>query len=235
MPNDMPSTAALFLTEDHVNRVFREVPETDDAELWGWSRLDDAGIAAKAREILAQRPEGPLQVFAYGSLLWKPEFTPVTERQGRALGWHRAFCIELTSWRGTPEAPGLMMALMPGGECTALLHEVAETEVLAATEALVRREMPYVELSDSYSWVPVETAGGMVSALTFYAPPRGNRLRTDLTLEETAQIIARACGHAGSNVEYLHRTVTSLAAQGLHDAQLWRLERLVAEEIDALF
>ncbi|WP_226621968.1 gamma-glutamylcyclotransferase [Alloyangia pacifica] len=224
----------LHLTEAHVTRVFRDIPEGDDAAHWGWTRLDDAAISAKAREILAQRPEGPLQVFAYGSLLWKPEFRPVASRPGRALGWHRAFCIELTSWRGTPEAPGLMMALLPGGDCTALLQEIAEAEVEAAMEALVRREMPYEELASSYAWVEVEAETGPVRALTFYAPPAGERLRTDLTLEETAAIIARACGHAGSNTEYLHRTVTSLAAQGIHDANLWRLQQLVAAEIDAL-
>ncbi len=224
----------LHLTEDHVNRVFRDIPEGDDAEHWGWTRLDDDAIDAKAREILAQRPEGPLQVFAYGSLLWKPEFRPVTSRPGRALGWHRSFCIELTSWRGTPEAPGLMMALLPGGECTALLQEIAESEVTDAVAALVRREMPYEELATSYAWVDVEAGAGQVRALTFYAPPVGERLRTDLSLEQTAGIIARACGHAGSNTEYLHRTVTALAAQGIHDASLWRLQQLVAAEIDAL-
>ncbi|WP_353472979.1 gamma-glutamylcyclotransferase [Salipiger sp. H15] len=223
----------LHLTDAHVSRVFRDIPEGDAADR-GWTRLDDAAIAAKAREILSQRPEGPLQVFAYGSLLWKPEFRPAASRRGRALGWHRSFCIELTSWRGTPEAPGLMMALMPGGDCTALLQEVPEDEVGTALEALVRREMPYVELSTSYSWIDVEAEAGPVRALTFYAPPKGERLRTDLTLEQTAAIIARACGHAGSNTEYLHRTVTALAAQGIHDAKLWRLQQLVAAEIDAL-
>ncbi len=224
----------LHLTEEHVSRVFRDVPEGDDALHWGWTRLDEAAISAKAREILAQRPEGPLQVFAYGSLLWKPEFRPVASRPGRAIGWHRAFCIELTSWRGTPEAPGLMMALMPGGDCTALLQEIAEPEVLPALEALVRREVPFAEVAESYAWIEVEAAEGPVRALTFYAPPKGQDLRRDLSLEQTAAIIARACGHAGSSTEYLHRTVTALAAQGIHDPNLWRLQQLVAAEIDAL-
>ncbi|MBE9639125.1 gamma-glutamylcyclotransferase [Salipiger mangrovisoli] len=224
----------LHLTEDHVNQVFRDVAEGDDAEHWGWKRLDDAAVADKAREILAQRPEGPLQVFSYGSLLWKPEFRPAASRPGRAQGWHRSFCIELTSWRGTPEAPGLMMALLPGGECTALVQEIDEDEVLPVLEALVRREMPYAELAGSYAWIGVETALGPLRALTFYAPPSGQELRVDLSLAETAALIARACGHAGSNTEYLHRTVTALAAQGIHDGNLWQLQRLVAAEIDGL-
>ena len=32
-------------------------------------------------------------------------------RRGVAPGWHRSFCIELNHWRGSPDCPGLMLAL----------------------------------------------------------------------------------------------------------------------------
>ncbi|WP_189680324.1 gamma-glutamylcyclotransferase [Seohaeicola zhoushanensis] len=224
----------MHLTPDHVARTFRAVPDPDDALLMGWHRLDEAEIAAAARELLAARPAGPLHVFAYGSLLWKPEFEPLASRRGHVDGWHRSFCIELTTWRGTPEAPGLMMALLPGGRCTGLVQEVPEAAVVPVTEALIARETPFRELLEARRWLDVQTAEGHLRALTFYAPPVGEELRTDLTAEATARMIARACGHAGSNAEYLHETLKALGAHGIRDGRLWRLQKLVAAELDRM-
>ncbi len=225
---------ALHLTEHHVARTFRPVPQADEADLLGWTRLDDAGIADAARGILAGRPEGAFYVFAYGSLIWAPAFAAVQEFRGRLAGWHRVFCIGLTSWRATPEAPGLMMALLPGRQCAGIVQEVAAGTEAAVVEALVRREVPFAELSSAYRWVEVETAGGVVRALTFYAPPPWQTIRTDLTLAASARLIAGACGTAGSNADYLYRTMLALEARGIRDGSLWRLQRLVADEIERL-
>ena len=46
-----------------------------------------------------------------------------------------------------------------------------------------------------------------------------------------ARRLALACGHAGSCAEYLYNTVEHLEAAGIRDRNLWRLQRLVAEEI----
>ena len=44
-------------------------------------------------------------VFAYGSLLWNPAFEVAEQVAAVLPGWHRAFCIRLTRFRGTPEKP----------------------------------------------------------------------------------------------------------------------------------
>ncbi len=223
---------ALDLTADHVARAHREVPDPGPNPLY--TRLEDAEVEAVAAGLLAQRPPGPLYVFAYGSLLWKPEVTPADQFRATAPGWHRQFCIELTAWRGTPEAPGLMMALMSGGSCAGLALELPEDGVAASLAALVRREMPYREMLGNVRWTRLDTARGQLRALVFYAGPRGPRIRRGLDLAEAARLMARACGHGGSSAEYLHRTVASLGAHGIHDRNLWALQRLVAAEIDRL-
>lgn len=54
---------------------------------------------------------GDFWVFGYGSLIWDPGF-PVAERAvARASGWHRSFCMRSVHHRGTPEDPGLVLAL----------------------------------------------------------------------------------------------------------------------------
>ena len=66
---------SMRLTEDHVRRTRREVPDTGPlASSVVFSEDDyDAHLSA----FLKERPEGPLLVFCYGSLIWKPVFQPV--------------------------------------------------------------------------------------------------------------------------------------------------------------
>ncbi|WP_352876607.1 gamma-glutamylcyclotransferase [Mesorhizobium sp. M1396] len=71
-------------------------------------------------------PKAPTRLFAYGSLIWKPEIEHIGEQVGLARGWHRAFCFRMTRFRGTPEQPGLMMALDRGGQCSGVLYNLPE-------------------------------------------------------------------------------------------------------------
>ena len=68
----------------------------------------------------------PLWLFAYGSLIWKPEIEHVEERIATVRGWHRSFCLKLTRWRGTQEQPGLMMGLDRGGACKGLAFRLPD-------------------------------------------------------------------------------------------------------------
>jgi cation transport protein ChaC len=56
---------------------------------------------------------------------------------------------------------------------------------------------------------------------------------TGLSIEEIADVLARAVGHFGSMAEYLHNTVSHLDALGIDDPYLWRMQELVAERIEA--
>lgn len=81
-------------------------------------------------------------------------------------------------------------------------------------------------------WITVATEPGKLRALVFWAGPKqGNGISPKLPLEEVASVLARACGHAGSCAEYLYNTVSHLEALGIRDRNLWRLQRLVANEV----
>ena len=54
----------------------------------------------------------PLYIFAYGSLIWKPGFDWAERRLAALTGWRRSFCMSSIHYRGTPEAPGLVLALV---------------------------------------------------------------------------------------------------------------------------
>lgn len=229
MPRDTLNPPTLALTPAHVARAHREVAEPPYDT--SWTLLTDEDLDALADTLTAGRPR-PVPIFSYGSLIWNPGFEVAGIRRGIAPGWHRSFCIHLDHWRGSPDCPGLMLALEPGGSCTGLIMEIAPGTEREALRALLRRELVAQELADNARWIAVETERGTEEALTFYAGTVGQTL-VHLTVEEQAQRLAHACGHAGSGTEYLQRTAAALAAHELEDAYMWRLQQLVAAEIDS--
>ncbi|WP_244519964.1 MULTISPECIES: gamma-glutamylcyclotransferase [unclassified Ensifer] len=189
--------------------------------------------------LLATRPLGPLWLFAYGSLIWKPEVTHAEERVATAPGWHRAFCLKLLRWRGTPERPGLMMALDRGGSCKGVIYRLPEEGLREQLSKLLRREMSVKWLPDggrpvttnAVRWISVTCGKEAISAVAFVANPNGGAYAGKLGLEDVARTLATAAGHWGSCAEYLRNTVIHLESRGIRDGNLWRLQKLVAAEI----
>nr|WP_255618240.1 gamma-glutamylcyclotransferase [Aurantimonas sp. VKM B-3413] len=220
------------MTQDLVALTIREKPDLGPEP--GWTHLTEAELDALAEEYRAESHGEPLWIFAYGSLIWKPDFDAVAHRRGTAYGWHRSFCLKMTRWRGSPEQPGLMMALERGGRCDGVIYRLREEDRHAQIRRVLHREIRFRENVSMARWVPVHTAEGKVKALTFWAGPRGERIASKLPLDEVAHILARACGHVGSCAEYLFNTVRHLEEFGIRDRNLWRLQELVAEEIRAI-
>jgi cation transport protein ChaC len=181
---------------------------------------------------LAARQAGePVWLFAYGSLIWKPELTHTDERVALARGWHRAFCIRLTRWRGTIDRPGLMMGLHRGGQCRGVAYRLPEQNLREQFDKLFRREMTAKPSTYLPRWLKLETADGPIRALSFVVNPKGRTFAGKRSEVEVAQWLADACGHLGSGADYLYHTVKNLEAHGIHDRHLWRLQQLVAEEL----
>lgn len=218
----------LILSDDHVARV---APAEGLLHNPDWRMLDDDDLDALARQLTLGRPR-PVPVFAYGSLIWNPGFAVARTRRATAIGWHRDFSLTLDHFRGTPERPGLMLALSSGGSCDGLVLDIAPGSEGESLRAILRRELVAHELAANACWIEVMTAQGREQALTFYADPVGAPVAR-LTVAEQAQRLAHAAGAAGSGAEYLLRTARGLAAHGIHDDYIWTLQRLVAAEIDA--
>lgn len=221
----------LVLTDDLVARVERKVcqdhlpPDPDRVP------MTDADFAETVTTIISRHGPGSIWVFAYGSLLWNPGFA-FTERSAATLrGWHRAFCMKLSRFRGSPEQPGLMLGLDHGGSCKGEVLRIAEQGAAVELDKLVRREMPYRRIASAWRFVDVDVAGARQKALTFYAGMRRDRFYVDLPIHAQAHMLARAAGFGGSGAAYLHQTVVKLEELGIHDSYLWELQHLVAAEI----
>lgn len=223
----------MALTEELVSLSIRE--EVDLGPEPGRVLMTDHDVRALAEKLFAESGDEPLWVFAYGSLIWKPDFDAVDWRHGGLKGWHRSFCLKLTRWRGTQSEPGLMLALRRGGSCNGILFRLSDEERLAQIERMIRREISSLSDASSIRWVVADTDEGPVRALTFWAGPSGDRVEIGLPLEAVARTLARACGHIGSCAEYLYLTVRHLEEKGIRDRNLWKLQELVAAEISTLY
>ncbi len=197
-------------------------------------RSTDDDIAALARNLLADRPaDGQIWIFAYGSLIWAPEFDFVDERLGTVHGWHRAFCLGwVRLYRGTPERPGIMLGLDRGGSCKGVLFRLAPDAVEANLHKILKREFPIKPTGSLFvRWMNAATPQGPLRAIGFPVSRKSDFYLPDLTMDQVVQALATAAGELGSMAEYLHSTITHLADRGIHDRYLWRLQSLVADRI----
>jgi cation transport protein ChaC len=225
---------SLTLTQAHLEKVRRDVEDTGPGA--EGALFSDADYAAWVERILAANPapELGLRLFAYGSLIWKPEIAQTAARIAVAQGWHRSFCFRVLRHRGTAETPGLMMALDRGGSCRGILYDLTRDGLARELARLFRREFTVKPGNSLPRWIRVQTGTGPSPALTFAMNRASPAYLGRLDPGAVAAVLARACGHWGSGAEYLFNTVQHLEDHGIHDRALWRLQRLVAEEIDRM-
>ncbi len=226
----------MRLTADHVAKVRREIADPGFQPVASNARpATDADYAAVVDGILAGAPQGDFWVFAYGSLIWNPDYDFDERRIALARGWRRAFCLGWDHrFRGSRETPGLMLALDRGGQCRGVVHRLPAAGLEANLHRLIRREMSMVPSAFPPRFIGVEAGGERIAALTFAIDRRSGRYIGGLDAEAVADVLSTACGFRGSMAEYLFSTVSHLEELGIHDRHLWRLQELVAERIERM-
>ncbi|OYW94548.1 MAG: hypothetical protein B7Z23_03480 [Pseudomonadales bacterium 32-61-5] len=150
-----------------------------------------------------------LWVFGYGSLIWRPGFAHASRHPALLRGFHRRFCLWSHRYRGTPEAPGLVLGLDRGGACRGVAFRVPGGVATAVAGML-----------DAPGAAPV-------MAVTYVANRLCRLYVRDLGPEAMASAIARGVGQMGANRDYLLNTLGHLAAMGVRDAGLARIAALL--------
>jgi cation transport protein ChaC len=197
------------------------------------SETDDAYYGVIDKDLIEGRrvklePGAELRVFGYGSLMWRPDFPYLDIVPAALYGYHRAFCIRSTHYRGTRENPGLVLGLDRGGMCHGRMFRVKPEHAADVAENLHRREM----VTGVYEprWVKVRLERGrIVTALTYVADRNHPQYAGKLDVPEMARRIRLAIGRTGSNVEYLRNTVQHLEEMGIHEGILHRVLRQVEQ------
>jgi glutathione-specific gamma-glutamylcyclotransferase len=176
-------------------------------------------------------PDGHLYVFGYGSLIWRPGFPHDATHPALLRGFHRRFCLWSRLYRGTPEAPGLVLGLDRGGACRGVAFRVpgaAAEEALACLDA--RENPPGTEAVYHRRMLPVRLLDqdGRVVRAVAYVANRAHPSYARPCPDTAAAAIARGVGTAGANRDYLLNTVAHLRAMGVRDAGLERIAGLIA-------
>jgi cation transport protein ChaC len=153
--------------------------------------------------------------------MWRPGFPYLEVLEGLLIGYHRSFCVLSHHWRGTPEHPGLVLGLTPGGQCRGLVFRVDAAQRAVVLDYLRERELAtyaYKELL-----LPVATSVATVDACVFVADQQHNYFAGGLSVAEAATIIMDASGEGGLNRDYLMNTIHELNSRGFREPPLQAL------------
>jgi len=174
-------------------------------------------------------------VFGYGSLTFRPEFAYARREPALLRGYHRCYCSYSVKARGTPEAPGLMMNLAPGGQCWGIAYGAEGDQARAMLEYLDRREGE--GRSNRRVMLPLQLGRGN-DHLPFthgwtYLPSASNpNFCGLLPFEQMAAVLATCRGRVGTGYEYLTGVIRELAAFHIREPFLDMLLEAVENEMD---
>jgi cation transport protein ChaC len=176
---------------------------------------------------------GDRWVFGYGSLMWRPGFSFVGRKAAVIHGRRRVFCIYSVHHRGTPDRPGLVLGLAPGGSARGVVYRVAAADWAETYAYLREREQPTETYFEAWATVRLPH-DAPVPALVFLSDLKHPQWAGDLSLDVQARLIAGASGLSGSNVDYLRDLVAHLREEGVADRTMDRLlAQVEALEADA--
>lgn len=181
-------------------------------------------LAESLDRSLSEIPAGSdVWLFGYGSLVWSPCVQFIEHRLARISGFHRRLCLWSHINRGTPEKPGLVFGLDRGGSCLGIAFRIRADSARRELELVWRREM----LTGAYEprWLRARSTRGRMDVLAFVIDRRCPGYAGRLSEQAMVEIVSRAHGLYGTNLDYVRRTAESLLAHGVSDSGVLRLHR----------
>jgi cation transport protein ChaC len=171
----------------------------------------------------------PVWIFAYGSLIWDPEFCYAEAERALLRGYHRSFCIYSYDYRGTPDRPGLVLGLDRGGSCRGIVFRLPPETLAEAINRLWLREMSGRPVYNM-RLLRVRTRRGIQRTFAFTVLRDRPDYAGRLPLDEAARMILDATGRRGACRDYFDNTMRHLEQLGLADRAL----RGLAQRVEAL-
>jgi cation transport protein ChaC len=167
-------------------------------------------------------------VFGYGSLMWNPGFACAERRPAVLRGYHRAYMMVSTRNRGTPDSPGMVLSLAPGGQCIGMALRIDPRQRAEALAYLDKREG--VGRANQRVLMPLHAHGAPPDPLRHgwaYLPVLSySNYIWGVPLSRQAELVARGCGQTGTSFDYLRLVLEELAKLRVCEPEL---ERLFAE------
>lgn len=163
-------------------------------------------------------------VFGYGSLIYKVDFPYLRREVASIRGWQRRFWQGSHDHRGTPDAPGRVVTLIPspGEICRGMAYEI-DHEVF---EHLDHREKNGYQRHRVK--IELVEAGDEVRGTLYVAGTGNPAFLGPADLNDIVQHILAAHGPSGSNLDYLIKLHNALREIGETDAHVAELAERVS-------
>lgn len=155
--------------------------------------------------------DSEVDVFGYGSLVWRPDFEHISRTSARLPGFARRFWQGSTDHRGTPERPGRVVTLVsePDSDCWGVVYRVDRAVAERVLAKLDHRESGGYERR----WLDVyrPQSDAWRPALVYWAGPTNPNYVGPLAVETIAERAAESHGPSGANTEYVFELESALA------------------------
>jgi cation transport protein ChaC len=184
-------------------------------------------VFGKARRLRAMT-DPSFWIFGYGSLIWRPSFEFEQRSPAYAVGWTRRFWQGSTDHRGTPEAPGRVVTLVPEPEsrCWGVAYRIPLDRRDSVLEELDRREQGGYSRCELEIFVP-DHGSAPQAASTYLAAPDNPHYLGSAHLSDIARQIETARGPSGYNRDYVSELARALRELGAADDHVFELARLI--------
>jgi len=170
-----------------------------------------------------------LWVFAYGSLMWRPDFPFVERVEARLVGAHRALCVYSFVHRGTPERPGLVLGLDHGGTCRGIAYRVTAVLRVDTVGYLRAREQVTSVYRECLRPIWLKREPQLRVPALCYMVDRGHaQYAGRLSLEQQLHHVRQGHGQSGANRDYVIATVGALEQLGYRETDLHLLAARLA-------
>ena len=150
--------------------------------------------------------------------MWRPGFAVAESQPAWLEGQHRAFCRYSFRHRGSPGQPGLVMGLMPGGNCLGM--------ALRTTEALANQALEYLDAREGKGYrrvrlplKPVAQPGpgnpeDPITAWVYLPNPDHESYFGSLPRTRLVELLANGNGESGSSLDYLRQLLENMSGLG---------------------
>lgn len=182
--------------------------------------LTEAELAQSMHAAFASRPpDEDIWLFGYGSLIWNPGLPVAESVPARVNGYHRGLYMWSRHNRGTPEQPGLVLAIDRGGCCPGIAFRLSAEGSAPHLQTLWKREMSLGAYRPA--WLACTLSDGRrVQALSFVIRRDSSAYAGRLHDDVIRLVLRQSQGHFGTTLDYVEKTVTALNAAGMPDRAL---------------
>ncbi len=166
-------------------------------------------------------------LFGYGSLIYKADFAYLERRRAFIRHWVRRFWQGSHDHRGTPDAPGRVVTLIPQNDavCVGMAYLITPD---ALDHLDVREKNGYLRFVTTLSL----DDGRELEGLVYIATEENAAFLGAASERDIAEHIARSTGPSGPNRDYLLQLADALRRMDADDPHVFDIERELVRLIE---